>query len=154
MISPRVIRGPSILVVPGSAGLSVPAASALGSPSSSAELVYRFRSRRFIRAVAVIGRPDLGMPDPVKQTGQLALRIVDQSQQPIVSDSRGVLRGSNLLPAGAPVLAMQGTAFRPFELQCVVEANDAWRFSVQNEDPINATTLAAILLYFDDGVTS
>jgi hypothetical protein len=151
VIGSRVLRGPSILVIPGSFGLALPAASSLGSPSSSVELVYRFRASRFVRAVLLVGRPDLGMPDPVKQSGQLSILIVDQNQQPIVSDSRAIPRGSNLLQPAAPALALQGTAFRPFELQRIVKGNDAWRFTVQNEDPINATTLAALCLYFDDG---
>jgi hypothetical protein len=142
----RPTRGPTLYKVPGSDGLVLAVAPALGSPSVSATLVWRFPKPVFCDGFFLALRP--GAVAAATQAARTSLVIVDETNQPIVSDSRGTLRGVTNAPVAAPLLSMFGRGAHPFPIQRPVAAQDQWFVSFQNEDPANVVTLAGLFLLF------
>jgi hypothetical protein len=137
-------------IVPGSDGLALPVAAAAGSPTASASLTFRFPRSVFVRGLLILPDADPAFFTSMsEQLSQLAVSIVDETTQPIVSDSRGTLQGSNRVPVAAGLLMLFGRAFRPYALQRPVEASDQWTFTIQNAHPVLSQTLGGIYLYFD-----
>ncbi len=89
------------------------------------------------------------MPDIRVQSAALGLVVLDETNHPIVSDSRGSLIGTGQAPVSVPLLSLSGASFRPFAVQRPIKAGDQWSFTVQNTDPAHATTLAGIFLYLE-----
>ena len=144
----RPLRGALVYKVPGSDGLALLVAPAAGSPSVSAPLVWRFPHPAFCDRLLVMLRP--GPIALETQLARVSISIVDETNQPLISDSRGTLRGSQNAAVAAPLLLLAGFALHPFPLQRPVAAHDRWIFTLQNEDPANVATLAGIFLQFKD----
>lgn len=145
-----VNRGASIWTVPGSNGLVCPVAAAAGSPTSSTQLAFRFPRAVFLTGLLALPQPNVAFATLQAQCAQLSLHVVDEVNQPLVSDSRGTLQGTTLAPVAAPFLLLFGRAFHPFKLQRPLAASDRWLFTIQNADPVNAQTLAGLFLYFSE----
>ncbi|MDB4884468.1 MAG: hypothetical protein JWL95_3234 [Gemmatimonadetes bacterium] len=147
------LDGPSIFKVPGSDGLVLAPALVLGEPSVSAPMPFIFPFATFVAGVLVLLRPDGVTPTIAAQHGFANLRIIDQNGQPLVSDTRGTLRGT--AEAAAPLLALQGRGFHPFAMQKPLKGGEKWIFSLQNESDLLAQTVAGIFLYLESAeVTS
>ncbi len=143
-------RGPSVWQVPFSEGLVCPVAPSAGSPSISAELAFNFPKSCFLVGVLILPLPDAAFATYQAQCAQLAMVITDEVNQPLVSDSRGTVKGTLRAPVALPLLAAFGRAFHPFPLQRPIAALDVWRFTVQNSDTAHAQVLEGIYLYFED----
>lgn len=143
-------RGPSIWKVPFSDGLACPIAPDAVSPSISAELVFNFPRSVFLTGILLLPIPDATWATYQEQIAQLSLQVTDETNQPVISDSRGTIVGSTNAPVASPLLQLFGRGFHPFALQRPLASLDVWRFTVQNADPVNAQTLAGIFLYFSE----
>ncbi len=144
------VRGAQLYTVRGAAGLALPVASAVGSPSVSAEVVQRFQKDILVAGLLVLVAPLAGYAGGLQaQQAMISATVLDEHLEPIVTDTRGSLTGTNQAPAAVPSLAISGRAFHPFPMNRVVRSNDVWRFTFQNDDPANAMTLAAVVLYLE-----
>lgn len=135
--------------VPGSLGLAVAAApGGYNNPSVSDPLTFVFPRAAMVEAIFALPVATVALPDPIDQSGQLSLVVVDEVQQPLFSDTRGTLRGTARAPVSAGLLMLQGFAANRYPLQRPVGSGDTWTFTMQNDDPANAYTMAGIFIYF------
>ena len=141
--------GPCVYSVRAAQNLVLPVAPGADSPFVSADLPFLFPVAKFVTSILVVPRSG-GALAPAAIAGQLALGIVDETNNPIVFDGRGTLQGTTLAPVAADCLALSGLQFRRFPMQRPVAAGDQWIFSLQNRDTVNAITVAGIFIYFED----
>lgn len=149
-------RGPSVWKVPFSDGLACAVAPAAGSPSISGELAFNFPRSVFLTGILVLPRVSAAFASYQEQIAQLSLNVIDEVNQPLISDSRGTIVGTTRAPVAAPFLMLFGRAFHPFAMQRPIASLDVWRFTIQNAHTARAQTLAGIFLYFsepDEGAT-
>lgn len=145
-------RGPQLYTIAGARGLALPAAAAVGSPTVAGPVRQVFGRPLFIEGILALVRPIAGYVGGLdRQQAMIAVSILDENNDPIVSDTRGTLQGTTQAPAAASLLAMSGKGFHPFQVQRAVTARDVWTFSFQNNDPAQAMVLAALVLYLGDG---
>jgi hypothetical protein len=142
-------RGAAVWKVPGSEGLVLAVAPDAVSPSVSPDLIFQFPKSAFVTGVLALLRPDAIVPLDV-QRARTALRIVDETSQPIFSDTRGTLQGTTNAQVAVGLMALEGFAVHPFSLQRPVAALDRWIFQLQNADTLNTAAVAGIFLYFDE----
>lgn len=99
-------------------------------------------------------RPDAGLTQAqfLARMANVSLRIIDEQNNPIVTDTRGTLRGTTFAPAAASLLMLHGKGFAPFALQrpIVAQRQLEWTFSLQNEDTANVITMAGVFLYLEN----
>lgn len=145
-----LLRGASIWKVPFSDGLVCPVAPGVGSRSLSTELAFNFPKSVFLTGLLALPLPDVAFGTYVEQCAQLSLSVVDETNQPLVSDSRGTIVGTTNAPVAAPFFMLFGKSFRPFALQRPIASLDRWLFTVQNADTARAQVLAGIYLYFQE----
>ncbi len=136
-------------VVPGSVALACPVAAAAGSPTNSASFAFMFPRAAFVHGVLALPRPSGVLSFPA-QLAALGLIINDETNQPVVSDTRGGVQGSNQVQPAASLLSLHGKAFHPFDVQRPVIAGDVWRIMIQNRDPANAAVLAGLYFYYSE----
>lgn len=144
-----VTRGPSLWRVPGTDGLVLAVAPAVGSPSVSPVVQFRFPKACFIQGILVLPRPTAGasLATILARMASASVRITDEHQDPIITDTRGTLQGSNAAQSAAPLLALHGRGFAPFAVQREIKAHRQWGLSFQNVDTANAIELAGVFLY-------
>lgn len=142
--------GPSIWKVPFSDGLALPVAPAAGSPSISAELRFDFPKSAFIVGLLALPLPDVAFATYQEQIAQLAIAITDETNQPIVSNTRGTLQGTTFAPAAASLLTLFGRSFRRHALQRPVASLDRWLITFQNRDTVRAQVLEGLYLYLEE----
>lgn len=148
VLGARPDYGPKLWRVPGTDGLVLAAAPAVGSPSVSAPITWRFPKAVFVCGVLVLLRPRSSAAMP-GEMAQVSLRIIDESNQPIINDTRGTIRGTQNAPVAAPLLALHGKGFHPHALQRAVASQDQWHFVFENEDTAHTEILSGVFLYFE-----
>jgi len=135
--------------VPGSLGLALAVAPAGNdNPSVSLPLTFTFPETVDVEGLLAFPTATVALPDPILQSGQLSLDVVDETQQPLFSDTRGTLRGTARAPVSAGLLMLQGFACNRFAMQRLVKSGDTWTFTMQSDDKVNAYTMSGIFIYY------
>ncbi len=122
--------------------VSVPAFGAVtaNQPGKVGPVNYHFATRREVRGLICI--PALGTPEAL---ASLSLSILDQDDNPIFTDYRGVAPNGFLHSHAQPLEALQGRMWKAFPLMRVVQAYDRWRISLLNFDT-GAVAVASVAI--------
>lgn len=101
---------------------------------------------RFPRAVEVTGLLVLPADGTAASLAQLSIGILDEHDEQIVTDYRGVVAAQEQ-PFVVPCLSLMGKDFRTFALQRLVCSGDRWLFTLKNFSAAAIDVGVVALLY-------